>query len=157
MNEISHSFGGTDVNVTKTISEKCPICSNGTISKIKVNETFTYKKQRMVIPNYEVFKCQNCGEDFIDEEYLKKIESQFIQFKKSVDYRIVKKCKWFVVEKRVEETTGFWFWKKTKISWIPCNVNCVPINVQSDQGYYHSVHYFNSTCEALKSIQNSKH
>jgi putative zinc finger/helix-turn-helix YgiT family protein len=48
------------------MEKKCPICeSEGTISKNKVIEIFKIKGEGIEV-EYEVFKCDKCGETFID-------------------------------------------------------------------------------------------
>ena len=63
----------------------CGICGSNKIVKQKCVETFEYKGQKLKVEDYSVFKCNTCGEEFVDEAYLKTIELRLRDFHRSVD------------------------------------------------------------------------
>lgn len=65
--------------------KKCPMCVNSNIMSIVKKEEFGYKGQSLIINDYKLFQCENCGEEFIDEAFEKSIEKRLRDFQKSVD------------------------------------------------------------------------
>ena len=63
----------------------CPICSSNKIEPQKVKEVFEYKGQRKEFENYEIFRCNSCEEEFVNEDYLKTIKKEIRDFHHEVD------------------------------------------------------------------------
>jgi HTH-type transcriptional regulator / antitoxin MqsA len=66
-------------------NDKCPICGQGSIERNVIDETFEYKGQTLVIPDYVVFSCGNCEESIVDNETLKNTEKSIRDFHRKVD------------------------------------------------------------------------
>ena len=47
--------------------QKCPICGTGKLKSIVTEETYRYKKAILVIPDQNIFRCNNCNEELAGE------------------------------------------------------------------------------------------
>jgi YgiT-type zinc finger domain-containing protein len=65
--------------------QDCPGCKLGNIRAIRIMETFEYKGYNLDIPNYEVFHCDYCNEEYITDDFNHKITPLIKQFQKIVD------------------------------------------------------------------------
>ena len=63
----------------------CPICGHGRISERIIVKTFTYKSQKMLIPNYRIFECDTCEEKVVSSETLRGTEKVLTDFRRKVD------------------------------------------------------------------------
>lgn len=65
--------------------EKCVVCGTGSTVAKSMDQTFNYKGKTLVIHDYKVFECLNCGEAFVDESYENTIERQLRDFHREVE------------------------------------------------------------------------
>ncbi len=65
--------------------DKCPICGEGMLERDVITETFEYKGEKVVIPNYVIFKCGNCDESIVEKDTLKTSEKTIRDFQRRVD------------------------------------------------------------------------
>lgn len=64
---------------------KCPVCGVGIMERVVLEETFEYKGQHLVIPDYVVYKCPACEEAIVDKNTLKTTEKTIRDFHRKVD------------------------------------------------------------------------
>ncbi|MDZ4166045.1 MAG: YgiT-type zinc finger protein [Smithellaceae bacterium] len=50
---------------------KCPVCGAGSLKKKVGTESFEYKGETKMIPNYVTYVCNECGESIVDSVTLK--------------------------------------------------------------------------------------
>ncbi len=62
----------------------CPVCEGALKQNFK-NKNFKYKNEHLVIENYPSFKCQKCGEEFLDEKTIKEFEPMIRDFQRKVN------------------------------------------------------------------------
>jgi len=62
----------------------CPICGEGTIKVKRKPETFEYKGQTLTL-KLIVYSCDVCGEEFFDNEEMKKHQKNIKDFQRRVD------------------------------------------------------------------------
>lgn len=65
--------------------DKCLICGQGKMIEHVITEVFTYKDQECRIPDYHVFRCDKCAEDFVSPKTLKESEKALTDFRRKVD------------------------------------------------------------------------
>jgi HTH-type transcriptional regulator / antitoxin MqsA len=65
--------------------DTCPVCASNEIAKRQIEQIFQYKGQSLVVPEYVVFECANCGESFPDEEMVKDLEPVIRDFHRKSD------------------------------------------------------------------------
>ncbi len=65
--------------------EFCPICNSDKMGEEIITKNFEYKGHTLVIPNYKIYKCQNCEETFPDSIRLKQIEKDIRDFHRKTD------------------------------------------------------------------------
>ncbi len=63
----------------------CPICGTGDLATKTVDEQFTYKGQSLVVPDYLIYECAECGEALVDPASSKKAEKLLKDFSRGVD------------------------------------------------------------------------
>lgn len=63
----------------------CPSCGQGTLSRNLINESFEYKGQKLIVPDYPVYACNGCQEEFVDERTIKSTEKKIRDFQRKVD------------------------------------------------------------------------
>jgi len=63
----------------------CPICGKGSLKKEIIQEEFKYKGRSQIIPDYCIYKCNNCNEEIVDKESLKRSGKILKNFKREVD------------------------------------------------------------------------
>lgn len=66
-------------------NDKCPICGEGKLTRNVIEESFEYKGQEIVIPDYVVFNCENCEESIVEANTLKASEKIIRDFHRRVD------------------------------------------------------------------------
>lgn len=66
-------------------NDKCPICGEGNLVRNVIEESFEYKGQEIVIPDYVVFHCENCEESIVESNTLKTSEKIIRDFHRHVD------------------------------------------------------------------------
>jgi HTH-type transcriptional regulator / antitoxin MqsA len=66
-------------------ARKCPICGAGKLKKTVSTETFEYKGQEILIPDYITYVCPGCREAIVDPETLKKSGKLLKDFQRKVD------------------------------------------------------------------------
>ncbi|HNR12407.1 MAG TPA: YgiT-type zinc finger protein [Syntrophales bacterium] len=62
-------------------TKNCPICGAGKLKKKVETESFEYKGQTKVIPNYITYACSECGEAIVDSTTLKESGKMLEDFK----------------------------------------------------------------------------
>jgi HTH-type transcriptional regulator/antitoxin MqsA len=65
--------------------DSCTACATGRLKRKVITETFNYKGKRLEVPDYTVFSCGSCGEEFVDEKTMKETEKRIRDFQRSVD------------------------------------------------------------------------
>ncbi len=65
--------------------ELCPLCNEGNLRKINRDESFSYKGQQLIIPNYTLFVCDKCNEELVAEKTINATEKQLRDFHRKVD------------------------------------------------------------------------
>lgn len=65
--------------------KNCGLCGSTKINKVRTTEVFNYKGYTKTFENYEVLRCASCGEEFVNENYLNKIQNQIRDFHREVD------------------------------------------------------------------------
>jgi len=63
----------------------CPVCSEGKCKRKTLTETFTYKGHRLVIPNYIVYVCSRCREEFLDHSLIRPHEQKIRDWQRTID------------------------------------------------------------------------
>ncbi len=63
----------------------CPICGSGRLNKRIIDETFDYKRQTLIIPNYIVYECNTCKEGLADKISVKISQKKLKDFFREVD------------------------------------------------------------------------
>ncbi len=63
----------------------CPVCQSGKLIHKLVEEKFSYKGKPFSVPNYEVFGCPECGEEFVDDKTIRRTEKILTDFRRKVD------------------------------------------------------------------------
>ncbi|MGO9014025.1 MAG: type II toxin-antitoxin system MqsA family antitoxin [Dissulfurispiraceae bacterium] len=66
-------------------AQECPICGVGTLKKQVGNETFQYKGETIIVPNYVTYECGECGEAIVDKVTLKESGRILKDFQRKVD------------------------------------------------------------------------
>ncbi len=64
--------------------DMCPICGVGTIKVERKPETFEYKGKTLTL-ELTVYSCDVCGEDFFDDEEMRKHQKTIKDFQRRVD------------------------------------------------------------------------
>ena len=64
--------------------DRCPICGSGTIKVERKPEIFEYKGQSLTL-ELTVYSCNVCGEEFFDNEEMKKHQKTIKDFQRRVD------------------------------------------------------------------------
>ena len=67
------------------VGDTCPICSQGKLEREIINAPFDYKGQRLIVPDYPVFRCNSCGEEYVDEKTINNAEKKIRDFQRKVD------------------------------------------------------------------------
>jgi len=65
--------------------ELCPLCNEGNLRKRDRDESFNYKGQKLIIPNYTVYVCDKCNEELVDEKTINAAEKKLRDFHRKVD------------------------------------------------------------------------
>ncbi len=65
--------------------ELCPLCNEGNLRKSNRNQPFNYKGKQLIIPNYTVYVCDKCNEEFVDEKTINAAEKKLRDFHRKVD------------------------------------------------------------------------
>ena len=65
--------------------QKCPICGLCNLVKKAVDETFEYKGERLVIPDYVIYECSTCEDALVDEKSIKASQKDLKDFYRKVD------------------------------------------------------------------------
>ena len=63
----------------------CPVCHAGKLFNKVVEEKFSYKGEILLLPNYMVFECGKCGEEFVDDKTIRGTEKVLTDFRRTVD------------------------------------------------------------------------
>ena len=63
----------------------CPICGAGELAAKTIDERFTYKGKSLVVPDYLIYECAECGEALVDPATSKKAEKLLKDFSREVD------------------------------------------------------------------------
>ena len=66
-------------------NDKCPICGEGILEREVITETFEYNGEKVYIPDYVIFKCENCDEAIVEKDTLKTSEITIRDFQRRVD------------------------------------------------------------------------
>ena len=66
-------------------NDRCPICGEGILERDVITETFEYKGEKIDIPNYVIFKCENCDESIVEKNTLKTSGKTIRDFQRRVD------------------------------------------------------------------------
>jgi HTH-type transcriptional regulator/antitoxin MqsA len=69
--------------------DQCPICGTGSVNKKVVTETFEYKGRFLEYPDYIVFECDSCEEEFVDKKTMKESGRAIKDFYRKVDGLLV--------------------------------------------------------------------
>jgi len=91
----------------------CPVCGHQGLKKEVITETFEYKGKKFDYPNYVIYKCTGCNEEFVDKKTLKESGRAIRDFYRRVDgllvsdeiYRI-RKFKLCMTQDRASELLG---------------------------------------------------
>jgi HTH-type transcriptional regulator/antitoxin MqsA len=65
--------------------DTCPLCGGGNLSKIVVEEHFSYKGHSLAVPDYQILECSICGEAVVDKESARRAEKLLKDFGRQVD------------------------------------------------------------------------
>ena len=65
--------------------ELCPLCNDGNLRKKNRDQSFNYKGRELIIPNYSVYVCDKCNEEFVDEKTINAAEKKLRDFHRKVD------------------------------------------------------------------------
>jgi len=65
--------------------DKCLICIEGELSEKIIAETFNYNGNQIKIPDYQVFKCNVCGEAFVSQKTIRTTEKILTDFRRGID------------------------------------------------------------------------
>jgi len=65
--------------------DTCPVCDSEDIGKEIIEKKFRYGASELVVPNYTIFKCGECGETFPDKSQSKVLEPTIRDFHREVD------------------------------------------------------------------------
>lgn len=63
----------------------CLVCGHGKMSELLITEVFTYKKHECKIPDYRIFRCDKCAEEFVSPKSLKESEKMLTDFRRKID------------------------------------------------------------------------
>lgn len=63
----------------------CPVCGEAKCKRKTITETFTYKGQRLVVPNYVVYYCPHCREEFLDHQLIRPHQQQLRDWQRAID------------------------------------------------------------------------
>lgn len=63
----------------------CLVCGQGKLSEHVITEVFTYNDQECKIPDYHIFKCDKCTEEFVSPKTMKESEKTLTDFRRKVD------------------------------------------------------------------------
>ncbi len=63
----------------------CPVCGEGQIRRKTITETFTYKGHRLHIPNYQVYACPQCKEEFLDHQLIQHHQQKIQDWQREID------------------------------------------------------------------------
>lgn len=63
----------------------CPVCNEGKLFNKIVEEKFSYKGEFLLVPDYMVFECRKCGEEFVDDKTIRGTEKVLTDFRRTVD------------------------------------------------------------------------
>ncbi len=65
--------------------DSCPVCGEGKLSDKVTVERFEYKGQKLLVPDYLVYECGVCSEEFVARKTLNKTEKILTDFRREVD------------------------------------------------------------------------
>ena len=65
--------------------QKCPICGLCNLVKKVVDETFEYKGEKLVVPDYVIYECSTCEDSLVDEKSIKASQKELKDFYRKVD------------------------------------------------------------------------
>ena len=63
----------------------CPVCGEGECKRKTITETFRYKGHRLVIPDYVVYVCSRCREEFLDHSLLRPHQQKIRDWQRTID------------------------------------------------------------------------
>ena len=65
--------------------QKCPICDLGKLKRKVIDETFEYKGQTLVVPDYIIYQCAVCEESLVDGKSVQSSQRALKEFFHRVD------------------------------------------------------------------------
>jgi HTH-type transcriptional regulator / antitoxin MqsA len=63
----------------------CPVCGEGKCKRKTITETFTYKGHRLAIPEYVVYVCSRCREEFLDHSLIRPHQQKIRDWQRTID------------------------------------------------------------------------
>jgi len=63
----------------------CPVCNEGKCKRKTITETFRYKGHRLVIPDYIVYVCSRCREEFLDHSVIRQHQQKLRDWQRTID------------------------------------------------------------------------
>lgn len=65
----------------------CPTCSQQSLKNVVMDEQFKYKEITVILPNFPILKCDNCGESYMLpwDEKVKYYDKFLEEFRSLVD------------------------------------------------------------------------
>ena len=83
--------------------DSCPTCDAGKLSKETITEEFEYKNKKLSIPNYIIFVCNHCEEEFVSRKTIRATEKELTDFRRQVD-GLLTSAEIKVIRKRIGKT-----------------------------------------------------
>lgn len=65
--------------------EECPICPEGKVHEKIITEEFNYKGRKLKVPNYKLFVCNICEEEFCDNDTIKRTEPELTAWRDKIN------------------------------------------------------------------------
>ena len=63
----------------------CPVCGEGKCKRKAITETFSYKGHRLTIPQYDIYVCSHCREEFLDQSLIRPHERTIRDWQRTID------------------------------------------------------------------------
>ena len=63
----------------------CPVCGEGKCKRKTITETFRYKGHRLAIPDYVVYVCSRCHEEFLDHSLIRPHQQKIRDWQRAID------------------------------------------------------------------------
>lgn len=63
----------------------CPVCGAGKCQQKTITETLAYKGHHLIVPNYVVYVCPRCREEFLDQTVIHPHQQKIRDWQRAID------------------------------------------------------------------------